>query len=210
MRPSELIGPADRERIEAAVRAAEAGTAGEIVVQVVRRSDAFAVSPWRLAVLFAALVLLGAELLWPGAPLLALFGAQAAAVATAHALGRFDGVRRLALREDELERAADRGALDAFREHVARRTEGRTGILIYVSLLEHRVVVLGDEAIDRALAAGESWDAVVADVLAGIRAGRAAEGIVRAVERCGAMLAHPLPPAAEDRDEIVRGLILSD
>ena len=210
MRPSALIGPADRERVEAAVRAAEAGTSGEIVVQVVRCSADHAVSPWRLAVLFAALVLLGAEALRPGASLLELFAAQAAAVALAHAACRFDAVRRLALREDELERAAERGALAAFHAHVARRTEGRTGILIYVSLLEHRVVVLGDEAIDRALGAGESWDAVVADVLSGIRAGRAADGLVEAVRRCGAMLAHPLPRAAHDRDEIVHGLILSD
>lgn len=210
MRPTNLIGPADRERIEAAVRAAEAGTSGEIVVQVVRRSDDFAVSPWRLAVLLAALVLLGAEGLASGASLLVLFGLQAAAVAGAHAACAFDCVRRLGLREDELERAADRGAVDAFRQHVLRRTTGRTGILIYVTLLEHRVVVLGEETIDRALGAGETWDAVVGDVLEGIRAGRAADGIVRAVERCGAMLAHPLPRAAHDQDEIVHGLILSD
>ena len=210
MRPSNLIGPADRERIEAAVRSAEAGTSGEIVVQVVRRSDVFAVSPWRLAVLLAAIVLLGAEWFAPEASLLTLFGLQSAAVVFAHAACASDFVRRLGLREDELERAADRGALDAFRQHVLRRTEGRTGILIYVSLLEHRVVVLGEEAIDRALGEGETWDAVVADVLEGIRAGRAADGIVRAVERCGAMLAHPLPRAAHDKDEIVHGLILSD
>jgi len=210
MKPSELIAPADRERIEAAVREAEAGTSGEIVVQVVRRSDDFAVSPWRLAVLLAALVLLAADWLAPTSSLLTLFGLQAAAVFGAHLVCVFDPIRRLCLREDELERAAQRGAENAFRRHVARQTEGRTGILIYVSLLEHRVVVLGDEAVDRALGEGESWDAVVACVLEGIRGGRAADGIVRAVARSGEMLARPLPREAHDRDEIVRGLILTD
>ncbi len=210
MRPSNLIGPADRERIEAAVRAAEAGTSGEIVVQVVRRSEDFAVSPWRFAVLLAALVLLAADWIAPASSLLVLFGLQAAAVFVAHAACILDPIRRLCLREDELERAAQRGALDAFHRHVARRTEGRTGILVYVSLLEHRVVVLGDDAIDRALGPDETWQAVVDCVLGGIRAGRAAEGIVRAVERCGAMLSHPLPPAPDDRDEIPHGLILAD
>jgi len=210
MQPSRLIGPADRERIDAAVRAAELGTSGEIVVQVVRRSDDFAVSPWRLAVVAAALVFLAAGWLVPHLSLLALFGLQAAAVVAAHAGCWIDAVRRLCIREDELERAAARGALGAFREHVARRTEGRTGILIYVSLLEHRVVVLGDEAIDRALGPDETWQAIVDCVLTGVRAGHAAEGIVRAVERCGAMLAHPLPPTPDDRDEIPHGLILVD
>jgi putative membrane protein len=210
MKPSRLLGPADRERIEAAVRAAEAGTSGEIVVQVVRRSDAFAASPWRLAVLAAAVVFLAAGWLVPHLSLLALFGLQVAAVATAHAVCRIDAARRLCIREDELERAAARGALGAFREHVARRTEGRTGILIYLSLLEHRVVVLGDDAIDRALGPDETWQAVVDCVLGGVRAGHAAAGIVRAVELCGAMLTHPLPSVPGDRDEIPHGLILAD
>lgn len=210
MKPSRLIDQAGRERIEAAVRAAELGTSGEIVVQVVRRSDAFAVAPWRLAILLAALVLLGLEWVVPAASLHLLSGLQAAAVALAHVACLLDPVRRLVVREDELERAAERAALDSFHRHVARRTQGRTGILIYVSLLEHRVVVLGDEAIDRTLGPDETWEAVVSCVLEGIRAGEAAEGIVRAVERCGAMLSHPLPASAEDRDEIVHGLILTD
>ena len=210
MRPSNLIGPADRERIEAAVRAAETGTSGELVVQVVRRSDDFAVSPWRLAVLLAALILLAADWIAPTSSPLVLFALQSAAVFAAHLACVLDPIRRLCVREDELERAARRGAEGAFRQHVARRTEGRTGILIYVSLLEHRVVVLGDEAVDRALGAGESWASVVDCVLEGIRGGQATEGIVRAVERCGAMLARPLPRDLHDRDEIVHGLILAD
>jgi len=210
MRPSNLIGPADRERVEAAVRAAERGTSGEIVVQVVRRSDAYAVSAWRLAMLLAGLVVLGVDGFAPQISWIELFGLQCAAVLSAHFACRFDPIRRLCLHEGELERAAHRGALEAFREHVARRTAGRTGILIYVALFEHRVVVLGDEAIDQALGPDETWEAVVELVLAGIRSGRACDGIVDAVARCGAMLAHPLPPVDDDRDEISHGLILTD
>lgn len=210
MRPSLLIGPEARERIEAAVRAAEVGTSGEIVVQVVRRSDLFPAAAWRLAALAAAGVVLLAGWLAPATSLLELFVLQCAAVAAAHGVSLNDALRRLCVREAELDRAAERGALDAFVRHVARRTEARTGILIYVSLLERRVVVLGEEAIDRALGPDEKWADVVAFVLDGIRAGRAADGIVRAVERCGAMLARPLPAAAQNRDEIPHGLILAD
>jgi len=209
-RAARLIAPEDRERIETAVRAAEAGTSGEIVVQVVRRSDAHAAAPWRLAAVGAALVYLGAGWLSAGHGLLELFALQCAAVAAAHLACRSDAIRRLALREDELELAARRSALDAFHAHVAGRTRARTGILIHVSLLEHRVIVLGDAAIDRALGPDETWQGVVDCVLEGIRAGHAADGIVRAVERCGAMLAHPLPAPADDRDEIPHGLILDD
>lgn len=210
MKPSRLIDPAARERIEAAVRTAEAGTSGEIVVAVVRRSDAFAVAAWRISALLAAFVLVGVDLLQPTLPIAALFALQLASVAIAHLACLHDGVRRLGVREVELERAAEAGALAAFHAGVARRTEGRTGILIYVSLLEHRVIVLGDEAIDRALAPEETWEEVVALVLDGIRRGAIAEGIVHAVARCGTLLAHPLPRAPHDRNEIVHGLILTD
>ena len=210
MRPSRLIDPAARERIEAAVRAAEVGTSGEIVVQVVRRSDPFPAAAWRLAALAAAAVLLLTGWLAPGTSLLELFVLQCAAAAAAQGVCLNDAVRRLCVREEELDRAAERGALDAFVHHVARRTEARTGILIYVSLLERRVVVLGEEAIDRALGPDEKWADVVGFVLDGIRTGHAADGIVRAVERCGAMLARPLPAAAQNRDEIPHGLILAD
>lgn len=210
MKPSRLIDGEARARIESAVRAAEVGTSGEIVVQVVRRSDAFAAAAWRISALLAALVLVAVDLIRPTLPIAALFALQLAAVALAHLVCLHDAVRRLAVREVELESAAERGALAAFHAGVANRTEGRTGILIYVSLLEHRVVVLGDEAIDRALGPGETWEEVVALVLAGIRQGTIAEGIIRAVARCGAMLAHPLPRAPHDRDEIVHGLILTD
>lgn len=210
MRPSKLIGPADRERIEAAVRAAERGTSGEIVVKVVRRSDAFPAAAWRLSLLLAAIVLLAVDVLRPETSVTAMFALQAGGVAVAQLACLLDPIRRLAVREDELEQAARRGAVEAFRERVARRTLGRTGILIYVSLLEHRVVVLGDEAVDRALAPEETWQGVVERVLEGIRARRAVEGIVHAVEHCGALLARPLPRAADDRDEIETGLILAD
>jgi len=40
-------------------------------------------------------------------------------------------------------------ALRAFTEQGIRRTKDRTGILIYVTLLEHRVVVLGDEVLGK-------------------------------------------------------------
>lgn len=210
MRPSKLLSQADRERIEAAVRAAEAGTSGEIVVQVVRRSDGFAAAPWRLSAFAAALALLAAEWTAPWSPLLALFGLRALAVVLVHGACALDPIRRLGVREPELEQAAQRSALAAFHRHVARRTAGQTGILIYLTLFEHRVVVLGDAAIDRALAPGESWQGVVDDVLDGLRRGRAADGLVQGIERCGAMLAHPLPRAADDRDEIPHGLILSD
>ncbi len=210
MKPSELIPERERERIEAAVRAAEAGTSGEIVVSVVGRSSAHAAAPWRMSVALAALALLGSPLLPIEGSLLQLFGLQGVAVVLAHLLCRLDFVRRAFITEAEFQRKAELAALRAFAEHGIRRTEARTGILIYITLFEHRVVVLGDEAVDQALGPDESWQEVVELVLTGIREGRASDGIANAVRRCGEILSHPLPVSSDDRNEIEHGLILSD
>ncbi|MEZ4217756.1 MAG: TPM domain-containing protein [Myxococcota bacterium] len=210
MKPSQLLTPEDRERIEQAVRDAERGTAGEIVVAVVRACDRHAAAPWRLAAWAAAAVLVAAAAFAPDARALELLAGVLVAGAAAHAACLLDPVRRALVPERELEERAQREARRAFAEHGLRRTEARTGILILVALFEHRVVVLGDEAIDRALGPDESWQQVVDAILEGLRTGRAADGIALGVRLCGAMLAHPLPPAPDDRDEIPHGLVLED
>jgi len=210
MRPSRLIDEAGRQRIEAAVLEAEAETSGEIVVVVERVSGEHAAAPWRLSVLLAAAVLLAVGFAMPHATALELFVGQVLAVSIAHGLCRIDAIRRAFILEAELERSAGFAALRAFTEQGIRRTKDRTGILIYVTLLEHRVVVLGDEAIDRALGPDESWEEVVSLVLDGIRSGQATDGIVKAVKRCGEMLSHPLPASDDDSNEITHGLYLSE
>ena len=210
MRPSQLIDEAGAERITQAVQAAEANTAGEILVSVVARSDRHAAAPWRMGVLLAATTFFALHL----APIqlsdAALFGAQLAAIALGHALTRIAEIRRLFVSEQECTEAAEREAQAEFHKHGIRQTENQTGILIFVSLLEHRVVVLADEAIDRVLDPEESWEEVVELVLGGIRAGDITSGIERAVSRCGEILAHPLPIQPDDRDEIPNAVVLRD
>lgn len=210
MRPSKLLDPAARERIENAVAQAESTTSGEIVVSVVRDCASHSAAPWRLGAGLAALALLGSAYLPIEGSLAELFGLQAAALVLAHGACRADPIRRAFCREAELVGKAELAAFQCYHEQGIRRTSGRTGILIFVALLEHRVIVLADEAIDKALGPDESWQEIVDLVLAGIRAGDAGGGIERAVLRCGEILSHPLPILEGDRDEIPHALVLSD
>lgn len=210
MRPSQLIGPDERERIEAAVRAAEANTSGEIVVSVVRDCDPHPVAAWRLGAALAGLALLVSFYLPVDGLVFEIFALQLLGLFLGHALCRIDAVRRAFLSEAELQRRAERAAFEAYQEQGIRRTSGRTGILIFVALLEHRVVVLADEAIDRALDPNESWEEIVDLVLAGVREGRITDGLERAIARCGEILSHPLPSLPDDVDEIPHALVLSD
>jgi len=210
MRPSDLLDAADRLRLDATIREVERTTSGELVVCVVRACDEYGSAGWRLAFAFAALALLGLSWWRPETPAFELLLAQACAALLAHALARFDGVRRLLIDDALVEARVRERALRAFAENGLARTRGRTGILILVAVFEHRVVVLGDEGVDRALGPGESWAEVVALAVDGLRARRAADGLVAAALRCGEILARVLPPGPDNPDEILRTVVVED
>lgn len=213
MRPSVLLDDAARARIADAVHEAERHTSGEIVVCVARACDEYGAAGWRLGVGLAVMAFLG--LMWwapdpPVTPLLAFLGVEAAALLAGHALARLDPIRRLLVAESLMDERVMRRAFAAFTEHGLVRTTGRTGILLFVALLEHRVVVLGDEGIHRLLGPDESWDEVKELALGPIRGGRLEAGILAAVRRAGAILAAHAPGGPRPLDELPNALVLED
>jgi putative membrane protein len=78
----------------------------------------------------------------------------------------------------------------AHREFVAHlMSEGthRMRILLFVSLGERYVEILADHA-THAIAPEGTWNRVVDEFVASVKSGRIADGIVTAIESCGAML----------------------
>ncbi len=205
-----LLDPADRMRIEAAVHDAERSTGGEIVVCVVGACDEYGSVGWRLGVVLAALALLVSGVYSPTATHAQIFALQAGALALGHGLGRIPAIRRFLLPEDLLETRVRERAVRAFAEHGLTRTAARTGILIFVAALERRVVVIGDEGIHRALGPGETWSEVVALATAGLGQGRAGDGILAAVRRCGEILAAHLPIGPSDTNELPNHVVIED
>jgi len=194
-RAERLVDPADRLRLESAVLAAEAESAGEISVVVVDACGDYASVAWRAGVWLAALAFLGGLVLAPGLPLWGLFGLQAGALAAGHAACRRVVVRRHLVAEGIREAQVLRCARRVFAERGLERNPARAGIVVLVAILEGRVAVLGDEGLDRAVAP-ETWQAVAALAAGGLREGRAIEGLLAAVERCGELLARHAPAAA--------------
>jgi putative membrane protein len=77
--------------------------------------------------------------------------------------------------------------------HRLHQTSGRTGVLIFASLAERRVEVVGDEDI-HAKGGDVVWDSAVAAALAHIKTGDVAGGLIAAVNICGKALAEHFPP----------------
>ena len=97
-------------------------------------------------------------------------------------------------------------AITCFRVGAERRTHGRTGILIYLSMREHQAEIVADEAIASRVAP-EVWGDAMAAMLAHIGDGRVADGMIAAIERVGAVLAEHFPRDANDVNELPDRLI---
>jgi len=202
----------DLEKIKTAVGQAEGGTGGEIVPAVVAASDHYDEAAWTGATigaitlpLTAALVHHGVEL-W-GIPSPAWIALPAALGAVLGFLAaRIPLIKRGLIPRHERARQVEQRAAAAFLEHEVFATRDRSGVLIFLSLFERRVVVLGDSGINAKVAQSD-WDAVSATIVAGIKDGHPADALVAAVGQVGELLARcGVTRRDDDTDELADGL----
>jgi putative membrane protein len=195
MTASRLLGQEARARISQAVGLAEAKTIGQIVPVVVDRSDHYPEAPLRAALLGAALA--AAASFWVsdvGVPTSLIIVGGTALVAAGWTL-LIPGLHRLLAGGRALEARVHHRALRAFVQHGVHHTRGETGVLVFASLFERRVVILGDRAIHEKM--GEAgWQQAVSALTSGLRQGKAAEGFVAAIGIVGEKLAASFPKDA--------------
>ena len=219
------LTPGDRERVSSAVAAAERASSGEIVTVVAGRSDAYhdvglhyavlgmLLVPALVAILPQALIdrALGLfsgwnETVTRGAVMAALFVALALTFLIVRYLLAWTPLRMALTPASTKDRRVRRRAVELFRAAAERRTVGRTGVLLYLSLQERRAEIVADEAI-HAKVAPEIWGDAMAALLAEVKAGRPADGMVRAVELIGKVLVEHVPLGQGDVNELPDRLI---
>lgn len=190
------LSEAELERIKAAVAAAEQRTSGEIVPYIVAKSADYEVTLWRGAGLFAlaasALILLARWLSGWSIPFwlsgyMPVLITLVAAVIGALVVQFMPALRRMLAGRDLLTQNVHRRAMQAFVEKEVFATRERTGILLFVSLLEHRIEVVGDSGINSHVSP-DDWVAVVRLIRDGIKAGKLADGLVNGIDSCGHLL----------------------
>jgi len=215
----------DHAKVSAAIAAAEAKSDGEIVAAVTDLSDKYhdVALHWAVLVLFAVLAwaaICPSCLNW----WLDLFLGSWREEATQRELLtflmilavlkftvvllilRYMPLRLLLTPSATKERRVRRRAIATFKAGAERRTVGRTGILIYLSMGERRAEIVADEAITK-VTTPETWGEAMAALLVEVKAGRPGDGIVAAVERVGVVLAEHFPKTSTDTNEIPDKLI---
>lgn len=192
-----LFTDADRKRIVEAVAQAESRTSGEIVPVIVQRSGAYRVVPYRAGVMGAVVGALLHEVVtlgydgW-GVPMLLSDGALffwmlAFGLMAGFLVPRIPVLFRTVAGGELMDLAVHARASQAFLTEEVFATRDRTGILLFLSLDEHRVEVLGDNAINAAVEP-DDWGDVISDIVQGVRSGDAVGGLERAISRCGDLL----------------------
>lgn len=215
----------DHARVTAAVGEAERASDGEIVTIVTARSDKYhdvalhwaalaSLAAMALAALFPQLLTRLLDLLlggWreeagPGELLAAMTILSALAFVIMLLILRAPGLRLALTPPGTKTRRVRARALELFRAGTERRTHGRTGILLYLSLAEHRAEIVADEAIHSRVTP-ELWGEAMAELVGHVKTGHIGEGMAAAVTRIGAVLAEHLPRSAADSNELPDRLI---
>jgi len=214
----------DHARVSTAIAAAEQKSDGEVIAICADQSDAyhdvglhwavlamvavlafFAAMPWQLIAWYDRLHGWSAE---PGQRellTLLMFFALLKFLVVLFLL-KWRPLRMLLTPGSTKTRRVRRRAIMLFKAGAERRTIGRTGILIYLSMAEHRAEIVGDEAIT-AVTTPDTWGEAMTALLTDVKAGRPGDGIVAAVEIIGEVLAEHFPKSGEDTNEIPDKLI---
>jgi putative membrane protein len=225
MKPAFHLDTAGRAAVSRAVTRAESHSAGEIVTILTDSSDDYGdvALAWSALVAFTALALFGLmhefylglfdrltgtwRSEWSISGILEL--------ATVIAIVKFGSMwllqlwaplKFLLIPAPLKARRVRQRAIAAFRIGAERRTHGRTGILIYLSMREHRAEIVADEAIASKVDPAV-WGDAMAALVGAVREGRVSDGMVAAVEKVGAVLAQHFPRGEGDVNELPDRLI---
>jgi putative membrane protein len=220
-----MMDDAGRKLVSAAVAEAESATSGEIVTVLAEASDGYTdvALLWAAGAAFTAMSVFAA---FPQ-PFLDRWDAwfagwghewtagELASMVIALGLMKFLGVLlvqqwpplKWLLVPGPVKAARVRAqAVRQFKVGAERRTTGRTGVLIYLSMRERRAEIVADESIAQIVPA-EVWGEAMGDMLAEIRRGRIAEGLAVGIRDVGFILAAHFPRGEDDVNELPDRLI---
>jgi len=200
----------EKKRIKEAAAGAESRTIGEIAVMVIDESSRYREAEILGGVILASLASLIAttlffhESIWWYIPLSFLLFFPARLV-----FERFGALKMYCISNKRKETAVKERALIAFYEKGLYKTRQNTGILFFLSILEHKVWVLADKGINEKMEQA-TLNRFAGKIAQGIREGRACDSLVEAIGEAGNLLAQHYPIQPGDINELSDEIICQD
>jgi putative membrane protein len=216
------LSNADMEHIREAVKIAEQKTSGEIALAVTKESHDYAFYELIVSVFFGAVIFL--IMLFLHNPInsfidtifwhvetwqiIGMYGfVSFLAIAIAYLLTNISAIDRMIIPKKVRKVAVYQRAMRHFVECGVYATRDHSGILIFISLMEHEVFIIADEGVLKHIKSEELH--VIAQKLAdGIRRKEFTSSLLSCISSCGAILEHHFPIKKDDVNELPDGLVI--
>ncbi|MCK4836666.1 MAG: TPM domain-containing protein [Candidatus Aminicenantes bacterium] len=208
--------PENLEKINNAVKKAERKTIGEISLAFIKESHDYAAQELMLGIIFGFLYFFTAifflnhienviqELFWDYSVihLLLFYGLSTFLVIfIGYMLANIPFVNRLIVSKKLMKKKVNERAVRYFMESGVYNTRERTGILIFMSLLERRVELLADRGISKKISQRQ-WDSIIQHIITGIKTKQFIQNCIEAIASCGKILAEHFPARLDDINEL--------
>ncbi len=206
----------DIKEIGSAVQKAESKTSGEIATAMIKESYNYAIYELMFAVIigfvyFVAMMFFAGSIeqylqskFWDYSVnyLIMFYGFSTFVVITIfYFIGNISSIDRLIVpKRIRLQKVQER-ATRYFMESGVYNTKDRTGILIFISIMEHRVELLADSGINQKIPK-EKWQSIVDNIISGIKQKQIAKHLIESIDECGNLLAEHFPIQADDKNEL--------
>jgi putative membrane protein len=198
----------EQQTITEAVQKAEKQTSGEIVPMIVSASHDYPLAAATGATLISlplALLLTSffGSALWLGSQNMYLFLAFFALLylPIRAVVNRIPAIKRIFLSNRQVDEEVEEAAITSFYGEKLYRTRHENGILLFVSVLERRVWILGDAGINEKIYP-DQWQEIVEKLTKGIRDGHQCEALCQSVTCVGDILKKHFPIQEDDSNEL--------
>ena len=196
------LSESDKVAITSAVSKAEKKTSGEIVPIIISKSDDYPAAHSRFGIILAVIVTFAMRI-QPYYPVEVdhIFWAFLACFAIGYYCAFNFRIKRFFTGQTERAEEVHQKALEIFFHRNLHTTKDRTGILIMISLLEHRVEVVADAGINEKVEK-HTWDNLVKELIRQIKNDKMIDGLTDAISTCGDYLSHHFPIKEDDENEL--------
>jgi len=200
----------DLAKIKEAIFQAEMNNNGEIVPVIIKQSDFYPAAHFRLALLGA---FLGDFLYYQFSsetdPIYFLYLFIVGAV-IGFLLGHIGIFKMLFTTKDEVEEETRQRAMESFLTNGVVDTPNRNGVQLFISLLEHKVIITVDSGLQGKLGthSNEVWQKVLEELLLALKAGNHTHAIIKAIEEMGKILTQHYPAEHTSSNDLPNKLII--
>jgi len=200
--PQPFLTDESKKALAEAVRAVESCSSAELVVAVRPRSGSYLHADLTFGIL-AGLATLAVLLYsrWEFALIWFLIDPLVVGALAGLAASRSAALRRTLTRRRTRRQRAETAARATFIERRIHGTAGRTGILLYVSVLEREAVVVVDVGVE-ALAATDAWRKAAGEIEEAVHSGADGTAVAARIRVLATLLSSALERSATDVDEL--------